>query len=221
MGPERKQVEASGEHRRIRRWVTVAEDQIYERYQAKAIQEINELGHDVAEWLRDRHPGAAPVLGTGHPLADIVLVKHRPAPSESQEGVAFFGRAGQAILKSLTRLRIEPLVLYGTVCLKAAVEPDETDLGRCQEWLTREIHITQPRIVVTMGDATRTFLDSIAFPLSVPLQAQPGTVERWTPTIEVLHTPDVDESLDDAGAKQEFWSAFRALGEWYENLPPY
>ena len=55
----------------------------------------------------------------------------------------------------------------------------------------------------------------------MPLQAQPGTVERWTPTIEVLHTPDVDDSLDDAAAKQEFWSAFRALGEWYENLPPY
>jgi uracil-DNA glycosylase family 4 len=201
--------------------VTVAEDEIYERYQARAISEINALGHDIAEWLRERHPGAAPVLGTGHPLADIVLVKHRPTAAESQEGVAFFGRAGQAILKSLTRLRIDPLVLYGTACLKAAVEPDEADLARCREWLTREIHITQPRIVVTMGDAARSFLESIAFPLSVPLAAGVGVVERWTPTIEALHTPDVDESLDGARSKQEFWSAFRALGEWYENLPPY
>jgi uracil-DNA glycosylase family 4 len=201
--------------------VTVAEDQIYERYQAKAIAEVNALGHDIAEWLRERHPDAAPVLGTGHPLADIVLVKHHPAASECQEGVAFFGRAGQAVLKSLERLRIDPLVLYGTVCLKAAIAADEDDIGRCREWLTREIHITQPRIVVTMGDEARAFLDSIAFPLSVPSTAAVGEVARWTPTIELLHTPDVDDSLDDERRKQEFWAAFRVLGDWYENLPPY
>ena len=77
----------------------MADDQIYERYQAKAIDEVNALGHDIAEWLTARHPGAAPVLGTGHPLADIMLIKHRPMPAEVQEGVAFFGRAGQAILQ--------------------------------------------------------------------------------------------------------------------------
>ena len=109
VGSEREQVEASGARRRIRRWVNVAEDQIYERYQAKAIAEINALGHDIAEWLREAHPGAAPVLGTGHPLADILLLKYAPLPAEAQEGVAFFGRAGQAILKSLQRMRIDPL----------------------------------------------------------------------------------------------------------------
>ena len=83
----------------------MAEDQIYERYQAKAIAEINALGHDIAEWLRETHPGAAPVLGTGHPLADILLLKYAPLPAEAQEGVAFFGRAGQAILKSLLYLQ--------------------------------------------------------------------------------------------------------------------
>ncbi|MGH3074856.1 MAG: uracil-DNA glycosylase family protein, partial [Gaiellales bacterium] len=67
--------------------MNVAEDQIYERYQAKAIAETNALGHDIAEWLREAHPGAAPVLGTGHPLADILLLKYAPLPAEAQEGV--------------------------------------------------------------------------------------------------------------------------------------
>ncbi len=60
--------------------VSVADDQIYERYQAKAISEINRLGHEVTEALADRHPNAAPVMGTGHPLADIMLVKYAPQP---------------------------------------------------------------------------------------------------------------------------------------------
>ncbi|HEX3330339.1 MAG TPA: uracil-DNA glycosylase family protein [Gaiellales bacterium] len=201
--------------------MTVADDEIYERYQAKAIDETNALGHDIAEWLGERHPGAAPVLGTGHPLADIMLVKHRPMPAEVQEGVAFFGRAGQAILKSLQRMRIDPLMLYGTACLKAAIDPSAEDLAEARSWLTREIHITQPRIVVTLGDEARDFLTAIDFPLSVPCEGEIGTVIRFTPTIETLAVPDIDRCLDDAVSKQAFWDAFKVLGSWYEKLPPY
>jgi uracil-DNA glycosylase len=201
--------------------VTVADDEIYERYQAKAIDETNALGHDIAGWLGERHPGAAPVLGTGHPLADIMLVKHRPMPAEVQEGVAFFGRAGQAILKSLQRMRIDPLTLYGTACLKAAIDPTEDDLTEARGWLTREIHITQPRIVVTLGDEARAFLNSIDFPLSAPCEGEIGAIARFTPTIETLAVPDIDRCLDDAASKQAFWDAFKVLGTWYENLPPY
>src|SRR3954454_2606472 len=132
--------------------VSVPDDQIYERYQARAIAETNQLGHEIATWIGDHHPAQAPVLGTGHPLADIMLVKYRPMPAEVQEGVAFFGRAGQAILKSFQRLRVDPLMLYGTVCLKAAIDPSEEDLAEARSWLTRQIHITQPRIVVTLGE---------------------------------------------------------------------
>ena len=201
--------------------MNVADDQIYERYQAKAIDEINALGHDIAEWLGERHPGAAPVLGTGHPRADILLLKHRPMPAEVQEGVAFFGRAGQAILKSLQRLRIDPLMLYGTACLKAAIEPDTADLAEARAWLTRELHITQPRVVVTLGDEARAFLDSLSFPLASGCDAPIGEIARFTPTIETLAVPDIDRCLDDAASKQAFWDAFKVLGTWYENLPPY
>ena len=199
----------------------MSDDQIYEKYQAKAIAEINQLGHEIAEVLAERHPGCAPVIGTGHPLADIVLIKYAPQPAEVQEGVAFFGRAGQAVLKSLQRLRIDPLMVYGTDCLKAAIDADEDDLTQAREWLARELQITQPRLVVTMGEDTREFLDSVRFPLSVPANGPRGEISRWTPTIEVLAVPDIDQSLNDSEAKQEFWTAFRVAGEWYENLPPY
>jgi uracil-DNA glycosylase family 4 len=199
----------------------VAEDEIYEKYQAKAIAEVNELGHDVAGWVTEHHAGAAHVIGSGHPLADILLLKHRPTQSETQEGVAFFGRAGQAIIKSLQRLRIDPLILYGTTCLKIDADPSDADLERYREWLAREVHITQPRMVVTMGEEALDFLNSLRFPLSEPVEYRPGEIQAWTPTIEVLPVPDIDASLNDADAKQEFWSAFRALGRWYEELPPY
>ena len=81
--------------------------------------------------------------------------------------MAFFGRAGQAVLKSLQRLRIDPLMVYGTDCLKAAIDADDDDLEQSREWLARELHITQPRLVVAMGEDARAFVNSVRFPLSV------------------------------------------------------
>ncbi len=79
-----------------------ADDQIYEKLPgASAIAESNSLGHDIQGGWPRATPARAPVIGTGHPLADICMLKHRPMAAEIQEGVAFFGRAGQAILKSL------------------------------------------------------------------------------------------------------------------------
>jgi uracil-DNA glycosylase len=201
--------------------VSAPDDQIYEKYQARAIAETNQLGHEIATWVGERHPSLAPVIGTGHPLADIFLLKYRPTAAEIQEGVAFFGRAGQAVLKSIERLRIDPLKLYGSLCLKMDVEPSDDDLERSRAWLTRELHITQPGIVVVMGQAALEFVSTLEFPLSGPVENSIGSVQRFTPTIDLLAVPDIDESLNESAAKRDFWAAFKALGEWYENLPPY
>ena len=34
-------------------------------------------------------------------------------------------------------------------------------------------------------------------------------------------TPDVDSSLDDQPGKKAFWNAFKALGPWWAEQPPY
>jgi uracil-DNA glycosylase len=201
--------------------VSSPDDQIYEKYQARAIAETNQLGHEIATWVGEKHPSLTPVIGTGHPLADIFLLKYRPTQAEIQEGVAFFGRAGQAVLKSIERLRIDPLKLYGSLCLKMDVEPSDDDLERSRAWLTRELHITQPAIVVVMGEPALDFVNSLEFPLSGPVANSIGSVQRFTPTIDLLAVPDIDESLNESAAKRDFWAAFKALGEWYENLPPY
>ncbi|MDX6486881.1 MAG: hypothetical protein QOF43_2034 [Gaiellaceae bacterium] len=31
----------------------------------------------------------------------------------------------------------------------------------------------------------------------------------------------IDDALDEVQAKRDFWSAFRIVGQWYADLPPY
>jgi uracil-DNA glycosylase family 4 len=190
-------------------------NEIQERYLQRAIAEINTLGDELLSLGDERH---VPVLGSGHPLGDVFLLKHTPKPSEIEEGVAFFGRSGQALLKSLQRLSVDPLAVYGTNCFKFGTE----DASDAQRWLTRELHIVQPRLVVAMGDETVAFLAELEFPLSEQLDARrPGEVQRFTPTIDGLVTPDIDASLDEQPAKTRFWNAFKTLGTWWAELPPY
>jgi uracil-DNA glycosylase family 4 len=194
--------------------VGAATDDISERYLKKAIAEMNELGTEIAHAAGPDRPY---VLGSGHPLADIFLLKQAPVASELQEGVAFFGRAGQAVLKSIQRLRVDPMAVYGTNVVKfAGIEERDA-----REWLVRELHVVQPRIVVVLGDEARRFLNAARFPLAVEVAANHGSVRQMTPTISALVTPDIDDSLDEQDAKKAFWEAFRALGDWWAALPPY
>ncbi len=145
-------------------------------------------------------------------------MKHAPQQAEITEGVAFFGRSGNALLKSLQRLDVDPLAIYGTNCLKFGTEDDV----QAAPWLTRELHIVQPKLVVVMGDAAVTFLDALQFPLADRItDSEMGVVRRLTPTIQALVTPDIDLALDDRAAKTAFWNAFKALGPWWAELPPY
>jgi uracil-DNA glycosylase family 4 len=192
---------------------TVTTDEIYERYLRKAITEINRLSHEIAQAA----DGAPTALPTGHPLANIFLLKYGPQAQELQEGVAFHGRAGNALIKSLQRLHVDPMEVYGTNAVKFA----GGDLEVSAEWLRRELRIVEPKLVVVMGDDAVGFLNGIGFPLSQPVEDKVGELQRFTPTIEALAVPDIDLSLDEAPAKTAFWNAFKTVGPWWAALPPY
>jgi uracil-DNA glycosylase family 4 len=196
-------------------------NEIYEKYLTRAISNINEL---TAEVLRCRTCAGArtmPVIGSGHPLADIMLLKYMARPSECHEGVAFFGRAGMAIMKSCQRLGIDPLQLYGTNVIKCgSVEVGPAEVA-CAGHLRREIAIVEPKIIVVMGEEALGALVALNLPLAGAVSYAPGEIVDFTPSIELLFTPDIDYSLDEQRLKAAFWRAFRRLGEWYEAIPPY
>jgi len=201
--------------------VPATDDEIQEKYLERAIRELNELTHRLQECSHCPRGNLMPVLGSGHPQADIFLLKFAPTAAEIEEGVAFYGRAGNALRRSFRRLNIDPLAVYGTLCVKCPVSDPSLAGGECVERIVEELAIVQPKIVVVMGERALEVLNEVDVPLSRALEPTPGHVQALTPTIDAVYVPDIDESLHSEESKREFWAAFRVLGDWYADLPPY
>jgi uracil-DNA glycosylase len=197
------------------------DDEIREKYLERAIRELNALTRELQSCRHCPRGNLMPVLGSGHPQADVFLLKFAPAASEIEEGVAFYGRSGTALMKSLKRLGIDPLAVYGTLCVKCPVGDGSLADPACIARVLEELAIVAPKIVVVMGDDALTALNDLEVPLARPLDPELGTVQPFTPACDALVVPNIDEALDEEAAKREFWSAFRVLGEWYADLPPY
>ncbi len=201
--------------------VPATDDEIREKYLERAIRELNTLTREVHECSLCQRGSLMPVLGSGHPQADVFMLKFAPRPSEIEEGVAFYGRAGSALMKSFKRLGIDPLAVYGTVFVKCPVTDTDLSAVECRARVLDELAVVQPSIVVVMGEEARAELNGLGVPMGAEVSPEIGEVQKLTPSCDALVVPDIDASLDDERAKRAFWSAFRTLGDWYAEFPPY
>jgi uracil-DNA glycosylase family 4 len=197
------------------------DDEIREKYLERAIRELNHFTRDLQACDRCPRGSLMPVLGSGHPQADVMLLKYAPTTAEIEEGVAFYGRSGTALMKSLRRLDIDPLAVYGTLCVKCPVADTALAAPECVARLVEEIAIVQPKLVVVMGPEALEVLNELQLPLAESVRPAPGELQSLTPSINALYAPNIDEALDEEQAKRAFWKAFRVLGDWYAEFPPY
>ena len=206
---------------KLNRPMPATDDEIREKYLERAIRELNLLTRDIQGCDHCPRGSLMPVLGSGHPQADIMLLKFAPRPSEIEEGVAFYGRSGGALMKSLRRLAVDPLAVYGTLFVKCPVADTSLADPACLARVAEEIAIVSPKIIVTMGDDALFALEDLDLPLAGPVSPRVGEIQPLTPQIALLHVPNIDRALDEERAKRAFWASFRVLGDWYAELPPY
>jgi uracil-DNA glycosylase len=149
------------------------------------------------------------------------MVYYAPKPAEIEEGVAFYGRSGNALMKSLRRLQIDPLAVYGTLAVKCPVTDTALADPACIGRLIDELAIVGPKIVVVMGEDALATINDLGVPLGRPVDPEIGEVQELTPSMAALYVPNIDAALDEDRAKRAFWEAFQVLGRWYAEQPPY
>src|SRR5215203_2245270 len=153
------------------------DNEIREKYLERAIRELNQMSREIQECPHCPRGKLMPVLGSGHPQADVFMLKQAPLASEIEEGVAFYGRSGNALMKSFKRLGIDPLVVYGTLCVKCPLGDPSLAAPECVARLITEMAIVSPRIVVVMGRDALDTLNELEFPLARELEPELGKIQ--------------------------------------------
>jgi uracil-DNA glycosylase family 4 len=220
-GPVQARGKAAEPSNQTRPTMPATDDEIREKYLERAIRELNTLTRELQTCPHCPRGNLMAVLGSGHPQADVFMLKFAARPSEVEEGVAFYGRSGTALMKSLKRLGIDPLAVYGTLCVKCPLSDPEVAADECVARVVEELAIVAPKIVVVMGSDALDVLNELDVPLARNVTAEPGVVQKLTPSMDALFVPNIDDALDEEPSKRAFWKAFRVLGEWYADLPPY
>ena len=107
-------------------------------------------------------PATQTVFGAGNPHARIMLVGEQPGDQEDIAGTPFIGPAGQLLDRALETAGIPRDVLYVTNAVKhfkfeprgkrrIHQKPVLTEIRACGPWLTQELDLVAPDLVVMLG----------------------------------------------------------------------
>ena len=95
------------------------------------------------------------VAGQRPPGADVLLVGEAPGAQEDETGVPFVGRSGQLLDQLLGEagLRREQVAVANVLKCRPPANrtPRRAEVARCRPWLTRQVELVDPRVVVALG----------------------------------------------------------------------
>lgn len=96
-----------------------------------------------------------PVVGRGNHDAKILFIGEAPGDNEDKTGLPFVGAAGQLLDKLLSQAGINNKDIYICNVLKCRPpdnrDPEEKEKIACLSFLTRQIEIVQPDVIICLG----------------------------------------------------------------------
>ncbi|KNF07076.1 uracil-DNA glycosylase, family 4 [Gottschalkia purinilytica] len=150
------------------------------------LQELNKT-------IKDAFKEKDIVLGNGDENSTIILIGEAPGAKEVELKEPFVGQAGKHLTKFLEILKIDRKDLYITNTVKFRPTKDSAKTGKpinrapskdeinmFKDYLFDEIHIVNPKVIVTLGNV----------PLKTVLQNEGATIGE-------LHGKDIEINLQE------------------------
>ena len=125
---------------------------------AEQLTELEAFARQVAGCTRCRlHEGRTQVVfGNGSPDADLMFVGEAPGFHEDKQGVPFVGAAGKLLEQLLAGIGLARDDVYIANVLKCRPpgnrDPVPEEIEACEGHLWRQIELTRPRVVATLGN---------------------------------------------------------------------
>lgn len=119
-------------------------------------------------------PATQTVFSAGSVTARLALVGEQPGDAEDRAGQPFVGPAGQLLDRALAEAGIDRTETYVTNAVKhfrftptaqrrLHQTPDLAHLSACRPWLTAELAVVDPEVVVCLGATAARALFGAAF----------------------------------------------------------
>ncbi len=146
------------------------------------------------------------VFGEGLEQADWLFIGEAPGQQEDRKGEPFVGRAGQLLNQMIRALGMNRADVYIANTLKCRPpnnrDPSPEELKACEPYLTAQIRLVQPKVIVALGRVSaQALLES-----TLPLGKLRGSVHQFgvdrTPLIATYHPAYL---LRNPADKQKVW----------------
>jgi uracil-DNA glycosylase len=157
------------------------------------------------------------VFGEGPADAEIILVGEQPGDKEDREGRPFVGPAGLLLDRALVEAGVDRKRVYVTNAVKhfkfeprgkrrLHKRPNASEIKICRRWLTEEIEVIHPRLIVALGATAAQSLAGRA----IPIGANRGVVLDAANGLRVFVTihPSALLRLEDEEDKRSGYASF-------------
>lgn len=162
---------------------------------------------------REPVPFAFPLAADDQP--PVLVVGRNPGREENETGLPFVGSSGRLLtdwLRSAGLNRERDCIITNNVkCYTHANrEPTRDEVGTCRRYLTAEIALFRPRLVIGLGAQVCMTL------IGQPLKSVSGVVREAPGKAATFFTVHPSAALRSASAKNRFWNDSEALRMWVE-----
>jgi len=173
------------------------------------------------------------VFGEGAERARVMLIGEQPGDTEDLEGRPFVGPAGRLLDEALAAAEIPREQTYVTNIVKHFKftrrgqrrihdKPTRYEVEACRPWLSAELALVSPDIVVVLGATAgqallgRTFRVTKERGVDRETHLAPHTFATVHPA-SVLRSPDEELRRE---ARDALFADLRVVGDCYRQLPP-
>ncbi len=130
------------------------------------------------------------VFGRGNPKAKLFIIGEGPGQQEDEQGVAFVGRAGKMLDSVFSSVGIDTNKdCYISNIVKCRPpnnrKPLANEVSECIPWLTQQIKLIKPKVIVLAGStAVQSYLD-----IDEPISKLRGTwiIKEYIKFMPIFH----------------------------------
>jgi DNA polymerase len=157
------------------------------------------------------------VFGEGPTDAQIMIIGDIPTQDDVAQRLPFVGAAGQLLTKMLKAISLKREQVYLTTLykyhVKAAFDLSSSELNYIGSYLTQQIDLVKPSIILCMGSQAASFLHGI----SMPFERMRTEKLHWRQTpMYVTYPPE--QLLQNQSLKRAAWEDLQQFQKHLEGL---